>query len=141
MIQPSNAHQPQPGVPADQRYDQNGSFPQNPGQYDRQSEMTNPPQYAPQNPGPLDAYDRQRQEHAASYNTELQQLATQRGQWGQGSADRPAIPPGMMTGPDEYHSYRPEDYNLRPETGSPDYRAGLGHDYGTGAAPVRYAGQ
>lgn len=141
VIQPNQPlHQPN-GAPVERRYDQNGAFQQNSGQSDSQDATNNPPQYPHHTPGPLDAYDQQRQEHAATYNTDLQNLATQRGQWGQGSAGRPQISPGMMVGPNEYHSYRPEDFNLRPETGAPDYRAGLGRDYGTGAVPVQYPGQ
>ncbi len=141
VIQPNQPLQQPAGAPIERRYDQNGAFQQNSGQMDSQDATQNPPQYSRHTPGPLDAYDQQRQEHAATYNSDLQDMATQRGQWGQGSVNRPQIPAGMMVGPNDYHSYRPEDYNLRPETGAPDYRAGLGRDYGTGAVPVRFPGQ
>ncbi|WP_166831369.1 tetratricopeptide repeat protein [Thalassoroseus pseudoceratinae] len=139
VIQPNESrHQPN-GMPMERRFDQNGAFQQNPGQTDPQNGPTDPQQYPHRNSGPLNAYDQQRQEHAATYNDDLQQLSTQRGQWGQGAANnRPAVSSGMMIGPNDYHSYRPEDFNLRPETGAPDYRAGLGHDFGTGAVPVQY---
>ena len=138
VIQPNESrHQPN-GMPMERRFDQHGAFQQNPGQTDPQNGPTDPQQYPHRNSSPLSAYDQQRQDHAATYNNDLQQLATQRGQWGQGSTNRPAISSGMMIGPNDYHSYRPEDFNLRSETGAPDYRAGLGHDFGTGAVPVQY---